>query len=175
MKRTRVETAEIVEDLARRGIGVERVHREIAPRRVLAPVVGIGDDRVAAVGRDVTTQCRYLDRTCGGDGSNRAVREAGRNRLDPRILESLDHLLWRQARGNVDIGDVDPEQRVAHRTTDEARLALRRAENFRQCFEAVPFAPRRSREYQDHLRRRARLTIIAAVAPQIRRSFHMIS
>ena len=130
---------------------------------------------MAAVGRDVAAQCRDFDRTCGGDGSNRTVRQAGRDRLDPRILESLDHLLRGQARGDIDIGDVDPKQRVAYCAPDEARLALRRAENFRQCFETVPFAPRRSREYQDHLRRRARLTIIAAVAPQIRRSFHMIS
>src|SRR3546814_2680072 len=56
-----VEPAEIVEQGARQRIGVERVDREIAPRGVFAPVVGIIDDRVAAVGRNVAAQRRHLD------------------------------------------------------------------------------------------------------------------
>ena len=51
-----VEAAEIVEDLAGRGIGRKRVDGEVAPRRVLFPVVGEGDRRAAAVGRDVAAQ-----------------------------------------------------------------------------------------------------------------------
>ena len=37
------EPVEIIEDLAARRIGGERVDREVAPRRILAPIVGEGD------------------------------------------------------------------------------------------------------------------------------------
>ena len=46
-----VEAAEIVEDLAGQRIGGQGVDREVAPRRVLLPIVGEGDGRAAAVGR----------------------------------------------------------------------------------------------------------------------------
>ena len=45
--------AEIVEQLAAQRIGEKRVDGEIAPRRILLPVVGEGDRRAPAVGRDV--------------------------------------------------------------------------------------------------------------------------
>ena len=71
MKRTRRavevgEAAEIIVDLAARRLGAQRVDREVAPRRVLAPIVGEGDDGVAAVGRDVAAQRRHLDRPAAG-------------------------------------------------------------------------------------------------------------
>jgi hypothetical protein len=47
---------EPVVDRAAVGIGVKRVDREVAPRRVVAPVAGEGDRRAASVGLDIVAQ-----------------------------------------------------------------------------------------------------------------------
>ena len=60
-----VDAAVIIEDLAI-GAGIERVHGEVAPRGILFPVVGEGDDGMAAVGLDVAAQ--------GGDLEGLAAR-----------------------------------------------------------------------------------------------------
>ena len=52
---------EVVVDRAG-AVGVERVEGEVAAARILAPVVGEGDDGVAAVGLDVAAQGRELER-----------------------------------------------------------------------------------------------------------------
>ena len=57
-----VEAAEIVEDLAGPRVGRQRVDGEVAPRGIFFPVVGEGDGRAAAVGRDVAAQRRHLVR-----------------------------------------------------------------------------------------------------------------
>src|SRR3546814_3737922 len=72
------EAAEPVVDRPRREIGVERVDREIAPRRIVAPVVGKGDRRAAPVGGDVAAQGRDLVPVAAGDRGDGAVRDAGR-------------------------------------------------------------------------------------------------
>src|SRR3990167_11414613 len=53
-------TAKPVVDRAGVEIGVQRVDREIAPRRIVAPVVGERDRGPAPVGFDVTAQRRDL-------------------------------------------------------------------------------------------------------------------
>src|SRR3546814_11558040 len=59
-----VEPAEIVEQGARQRIGVDRVDREIAPRLVVAPDVGIIDDRVAAFGGNEIGRASCRERVC---------------------------------------------------------------------------------------------------------------
>ena len=194
MKRTRRaveigEAAEIIEDLAGRRIGVERVDREIAPRGILAPVVGEGDGGVAAVGRDVAAQRRDLDRR---RRSSTAVtvpcaRPVGtaliRARLEPR-----DHLLGASGVARSTSATSMPEQRVAHRAADEARLArASAATSARRGPRALaPAAAGRSvmrpsqppRQVDDHRRGRAPdaavvpedLVIMARRGPAIRRS-----
>ena len=116
--------AEIIEDLAGRGVGVERVDREIAPCRILAPVVGEGDGRVSPVGRHIAAQRRHFDRRpIRQHGGDRAVRKTGRHRLDPRGAQQVDHILGRMPRRQIDVGHVDTQHRVAHRAADEARVA----------------------------------------------------
>src|SRR3546814_14389273 len=79
-----VEPAEIVEQGARQRIGVERVYREIAPRGVFAPVVGIIVDRVAAVGRNVSAQRRHLDRAADDHRDDRYVANVYQHPLASR-------------------------------------------------------------------------------------------
>ena len=85
--------AEIVEHLAGDRIGEQGVDREVAAGGILAPVVRIGDGGSAAVGADVAPERRHLDRLAGDDRGDRAVGEAGRNRLDPSLAEPLHDLL----------------------------------------------------------------------------------
>src|SRR3546814_2249898 len=59
-----------------------RVDREVAPRGIVAPVVGEGDRRAAPVGRDVAAQRRDLVPVAARDGSDGAVGDAGRHDLD---------------------------------------------------------------------------------------------
>ncbi len=63
--------------------------------------------------------------------------EAGRHDLDAVALEQRDHPLGRMGRCQVDIGDVDAEQGVAHRAADEAHLARRRAEHLAEVRPAL--------------------------------------
>jgi hypothetical protein len=176
-----LDAAEIVENLARDGIGEQRVDGEVAPRRVLAPVLGVRDGRPAAVGGDVAAQRRHLDRRAVDDGGDGAVGEARRHRLDLRLREPRDHLLGRQPGGEVDVVDLELEQGVADAAADEARLALRRAKRAQQPRHPRPRPPSRFRQLHagssgsSGASRRLRLTIIAAVAPQIRRPSHSIS
>ncbi len=180
------QTAEIVEDRAARRIGIERVDREIAPRRIFTPVVGERHIRAPPVGADIAAQRRHLDPGAAGDRGDRAVIDTGRDRLDPRRFEQGDHLLRRVRGRDVEIGHVDAEQRIAHRAADEPRLS--RTQRGDQPVQPRPMPPGRigqqqpvrriprfSRHARPHFRRRDKLTSIAAVAPQIRCSPHMIS
>jgi hypothetical protein len=108
------------------GVSVERVHREIAPSRVLGPVRRKGDDRPPTVRLYVFSKGGDLERPSEGDGGDGAMIEA--RRLNPQTVfgETLHHLIRRQTRGDVEIevGRVPPEQRVPHTTADEPGGAL---------------------------------------------------
>ena len=82
-----VHPAEIVEYLPGFGIGIERIDREIAPRRILAPVVGIGNRRPSPIGGYVTPQGGDFHRAGGEHSRDRAMRDAGGNSLDPRFFK----------------------------------------------------------------------------------------
>ena len=86
------QTAEIVRNLARLRIRIERIDREIAPRRIFPPVVRKGHSGAAAVGGHVAPQGRDFERAPIGDGGDRAVINAGGHRFKPRRLEPLHHL-----------------------------------------------------------------------------------
>ena len=103
------------------GLGVERVHGEVAPGRVLGDVVGEGDDRAAAVGGDVAAEGRDLERLVLGDHGDGAVRDAGRHRCRPAAAASAITGLGPRVGGDVDVGDRAAEQRVAHAAADEER------------------------------------------------------
>src|SRR3546814_8987491 len=83
------EPAEPVVDRPGIGIGVERIDREIAARGIVAPVVGEGDRRAAAVGFDIAAQRRNLVMIAAGDRGDGAMRDARRSEEHTSELQSL--------------------------------------------------------------------------------------
>ena len=109
---------------------------------------------------------------------DRAVLDACRHGLDLRRFKAFDHLLRVQPRREVDVADRQAEQLVANRAANVAGQPLVAAERVKQPRHALDGAPIARIELQLHVsrvRRRDRLTMIAAVAPQILRPFHSIS
>ena len=80
-----------------------------------------------------------------------------------------------EPRREIDVVDRQAEQAVAHRPADIARQPLVRAKRGEQPRHPADSAPFGGVELQLHLSLRDRLTIIAAVAPQILRPFQSIS
>ena len=109
-----------IEDLAVRG-GVERVHAEVAALGVFGPVLGESDGGAAAVGFDIAAQRGDFERLVIGDDSERAVLDAGGMHGDAGGEHRLLHLIRRELRRDVDVGDGLAQQRVAHAAADEAR------------------------------------------------------
>ena len=165
--------ADMVDHLAGQRIGVERVDGEVAPRGVGGPVVGEDDGGAAAVGVEVAAQGGDFDDGARGDRGDGAVGDPGRHGLDPRGLEPADDLLRGEGGGEIEIVGGDPEQGIAHRAADEARPAVLGVERVKQARDAGPVEP--VTRIDLHRARRDRLTSIAAVAPQMRRSSQMIS
>jgi hypothetical protein len=88
-----LQAAEIVEDLQRFGIGIERVDGEIAPRRILAPVLSEGHRRPAPVGGNVMAQRGDLHRAAGQHHGHRAMLDAGGHGFEAGFLAGRDHIL----------------------------------------------------------------------------------
>ena len=106
---------------------IERVHGEVAPRRIRRPVVGERDARLAAEGLDIDRGGRDFERPAFGHERDGAMLDTGRMHAETRRLAPPHHLLGRQRRREVDIGDRLAEQRIAHRSAGDARLAARLA------------------------------------------------
>ena len=159
--------AVIVEQFAVQRVGVERVDGEVAARGVLGPVGGEGDLGMAAVGVHVGAQRGDLDDGAVGDGGDRAMRQPGGYRLDARFFEVSDGPRGLEDRGAIEIVGGQAEQPVAHRTADEADAAVARLHRVQQPVHARAVGEGGD-VYRCHVASlRARLTIIAAVAPQM--------
>jgi hypothetical protein len=124
------------------GREIDRVDREVAPRRVLLPAGAEGDAGVASVGLNISAQGRDFKLAAWGrwpfgsisgsilvdDCRHRAVRDPGRHHLDLGGLErGADHARPRRS-GEIDIAANDPQQRVAHAAADKPRLDAGRRE-----------------------------------------------
>ncbi len=133
--------AEIIVQRAVDRVRIERVHREIAPRRILAPVGAERDGGAPPIGRDVAAQGGDLDRRATEHSGNRPVRDAGRHRLEAGALDALHHLFRGVGRRDVDILDRQSEQPVANGAAHEARLPLARPERIAQLDQAGLLAP----------------------------------
>ncbi len=111
-----------------------------------------------------------------GDG---AVRDARRDHLDIGRFQPPCHLL-RQERGRqIDVGHGQTQQSVANSATHDlhgAAIAVQRSNDPAQTGAVAPFGGRQ-RRHRCHPagRRRARLTMIPAVTPQIRRPCQSMS
>ena len=170
-----VRAAEIIVDLARPRIGRQGIDGEIAARRVFLPIVGEGDRRPPAVGCNVPPQAGHFDRMAAADGSDRAMIDARRNGADLRGLQPLDDLLRAKPGRQIDVAEGKVQQIVADRAADIAGQSFVGSKRVEHTGHAAPLAPFLGVDLQLHWSLRDRLTIIAAVAPQILRSFHTIS
>ena len=101
--------------------------------------------------------------------------DAGRHRLDPCLLEAADNFVRPDPRGEIDVADLEAHELVAHRAAHVAGLPLVCAERIQHARCTAQPAPLGCVEPQVHCSRRARLMMIAAVAPQILRPCHGIS
>ena len=114
--------AEIIADLQRFRMCIERVDREITARCVFLPLGRKGHGSPAAIGRHVVAQGGDLDRPALEDRGHRAVIDARGHRADARFLAPVDHRVRQQRCRKVDVVDVLAQQRVAHRPADVARV-----------------------------------------------------
>lgn len=166
---------EIIEQFAGPGVSRQGIDREIAPRCIFLPVIGKSDRRAAAIGRDVAAESRDFERMSITDGSDSAMVDSRRHGFDARFFEALHHRLGRNPGREIDVADRQAEEVVSNCTTDVASQPFVCAERIEETLHPPLLAPFWSVERQHHCSLRERLTIIAAVAPQILRSFHTIS
>ncbi len=136
-RRKIVQPAEIVRDLQRLGMGIERVDGEIAPGRILFPALGECHGCAAPVCRDIAPQCGDLDWPACEDRGHGAVLDAGRHGADPCGAAQFDDLFGQQPGRTVDIVDRDPQQAVADCPADPADVVRSQ----RRCERAQPIAP----------------------------------
>ena len=116
------DAADRVENLAV-GVGIERVHREVAALRVFLPVRGEGDDGAAAIGRHIAAQRRHFERLAAGDRGHRAVLDARRHRTEPAAVSRFVTSSGVSGVAMSMSATSRFSKRVAHRAADEARIA----------------------------------------------------
>ena len=103
-------------------IGVERVHGEIAPARILRPIGAEGDGRVAAIGFDIAAKRRHLEGHAARDQRHGAMRDAGGHGLDASLRREPDHILRLRGCREIHLRHRPAEQRIPHRAANNARL-----------------------------------------------------
>ena len=121
----------------------ERVDGEVAALGVLLPAAAELDPRLAPERLDVLAQRRDFEADAVDDDRHRAVLESGRHRLEAGRLRAPRHFGRERGRGDVDVARRMPEQHVAHRPADHARLlavTIERRQQLRQ--RTVPQPPR---------------------------------
>ena len=112
-------------------LGVERVHREVAPLGVRLPVAPERHAGTAAVRLDIGPERRNLIRLSACDHRHGSMLDARRYSLETGRLCPLHRLFRQRRRGDVDVGDRGAEERVADRAAgDPCLFAL-----LRQCLE----------------------------------------
>ena len=173
-RREIIQTAKPIKQFTGQSIGIERIDGEIAACGIVLPILRKGYRGAASVGRNIMAQRGDFGRPAGQDGSDRAVINPGRDDFDGLRLEP-PYDLARLKRGcDVDIFDRQPQQGIAHRTTNIAGiLRAKCCDQAAQILALHPWGIGRKRDH--HAILFARLTIIPAVTPQIRCSCHIIS
>ena len=169
------QAAEVIEDFAAYWIGKKRVDGEVAPRRIFTPVLREGHRGTTPVSGNVAAQRRNLHDMATADRSDCAVIDPGWHCLDFCLPEPAQDRLRVEPRSEVHVGVRDAEQLVANGPADEACQALFGTQHGQQLAHAELLLPFCDVELQLHCSLRDKFTIIAAVAPQILRSLHMIS
>ena len=101
---------------------IDRIHREIPPRRVFG---NIGRKRygcASAIGRDISAKSRHFVRQTTLQERHGAMIDTRRHNLDPGTVGEGHNLIRRRIGGNVDIADIDIQQRIANAPADEQNL-----------------------------------------------------
>ena len=101
--------------------------------------------------------------------------DTGGNGANFGRFEPLDDFFGPQPGCKVEVADGQVQEIVAYRAADIARQALVGSKGLEQASHASLATPPVGIDPQLHCSLRERLMIIAAVAPQILRSFHTIS
>ena len=167
--------AEIIEDVTRLRVRRQGVDGEVAAGRIFFPVVGENDRRSPSVRGYVTTQRRHLVRASAADSRHRSVIDARGDGPNLGRLQPRDHLVGSQPCREVEVADRQVQEFVTNRAAHVAGQAFLCSESVKQAGHASLTTPPVGIDLQLHCSLRDRLTIIAAVAPQIFRSFHTIS
>ena len=105
-----------------RGIGIKRVHGEIAAPGVLGNVVRKGHAGAATVGFDIAAKAGDLIARATRDHGNRAMVDPGRHRAQPGRLGQTHGRFGGGGRGDVDVRDRLAQQGIAHRAAHHKRL-----------------------------------------------------
>src|SRR5436190_1674927 len=160
---------EIVEQLTGLRIGGQRVDGEVAAGGIFLPVVGKGYGGTPAIGRNIAAQRRDLERIAVADRGDGAVVDTGRDSLYLCLFEPSHDVVRRDSRREVDVVDRKTKEVVADRPANVAREAFVSVERAQKARHSAFLAPLGGVQLQLHRSLRDRLTIIAAVAPQILR------
>jgi hypothetical protein len=121
------------------GLGVKRVHGEVAPRRVLLQPLGEGHGGAAPVRLHIAAEGGDLMRKAFGDQGHGAMLDPRWHAADPCGARQLHHAGGQGIGGDVDIGDLRTQTPVAHTAADE---------------EAAMPGARQKRQHALHMRRR---------------------
>ena len=116
--------ADVIPDLLLGRIEVQRVDREVAPRRVLRlrAVDVVRQQAAVLVGRVVAGLRRAERRDFDRFGAGMDVHEPEAAADDEGAAEQRLHLLGPRVGGDVEVLGLDAEQEVAHRAADDERL-----------------------------------------------------
>ena len=135
------EAADVIVHSAIGGDG-QRIHGEVAPLGVGAPIAAEAHIGVAAEGLDILTQGGDFERPAFDDDGDGAVLDAGRHRLEAGGGGAAYHLLGDCGRGDVEFMDRLAEQSVPHRAADHARRFAVPVEHGEQKGQWPVFQPR---------------------------------
>ena len=109
-------------------VAVERVHGEVAPLGVGLPVVRELHPGAAAIRLDVMAERGDFVGRVIGDHRDGAVVDAGRMNGKASGLAGPRDRVGRERGGEIDLGDRQTHDGIAHGSTRHPRLAARRAD-----------------------------------------------
>ncbi len=159
--------AQRVDDRAR-GLGIKRVHREVAPRRILGHVGREGHHGVAPEGLDIAAEGRDLVRHAARDHRHGAMIDAGGHHLESgRRGQSRDrrgHCIGRQ----IDVRHGPAQECIAHAAAHEERAMPRLGQHGAEPLRRGPHQPVARDPHPCILR--ARPCRMRAVAPRCSRA-----
>ena len=122
-------------------VGIKCVQREVAPPRVLLPILREGDRGVPPICLDVASERRHLEWHAVNDHRHRAVLDPRRHGLEPGSPRKRHHAIRQSCRREVDLGDGNSEQRVAHRATHGAGRHTVLAQSGKHARDLRPLQP----------------------------------